>query len=73
MLLKCITEKTGYWLTKGKVYYIKIEFLTFPKNTSRYSISNDKGFEHLIYPEEIKNFFQDVNENRDNILEQLGI
>ena len=67
-LFKCINNNPGYWLTPGKIYMIKLNF-----GSSKHLIVNDKGREHYIFEDELKESFIDIRIVRENQLTKLGI
>ena len=65
MKYKCI-KNPEYHLTPGKIYFVKC--FTVGRT---YLITNDIGYKHFIFAEELYNNFVDIQEVREQKLRQL--
>lgn len=63
---RCLTNKTGYHLTIGKIYLIK-DYTTDKTNL----IINDKGVEHFLFDDEMEDNFIDIEQEREDKLNKL--
>ena len=55
-VFKCVAKETGYHLTQGKNYH---------------NIINDKGVQHYIWDDDLEKFFIDLEQVRQDKLEEL--
>ena len=64
-LYRCISNKSGYWLTLHKIYQVDEE--------DRILITNDRGNQHFISKAELGANFINLQDERNDKLNQLGI
>jgi len=71
-VFKCTTKETGYFITQGINYTIKLNVdksSTFDHNY--HNIVNDKGVSHYIGDDDLKKFFIDLEQLRHDKLQEL--
>jgi hypothetical protein len=81
---RCLTNNPGYHLTIGKIYLVEKYVKSYkggpdlgPSSFAytdkiKHLITNDKGFEHFIFDDELENFI-DIQKEREEKLNELGI
>ena len=70
---KCLSNNPGYHLTKGKIYLVEKYVQSYRADRITHLITNDKGIEHFIFDDELEENFIDIEQEREDKLNQLGI
>lgn len=71
-VFKCIAKETGYHLTQGKNYEVDLNVLVRAHTSRNYhNIINDKGVQHYIWDDDLEKFFIDLEQVRQDKLEEL--
>lgn len=71
-MFKCI-DKGSYHLTPGKNYLISLNIGKSSLGMHHTLYCNDIGKQHLVFEDELNNLFIDIEEYRENKLNELGI
>ena len=67
--MKCI-RKSHYHLTPGRIYEVDYDITDNEYNDIAFILTNDKGYEHYIYKDEL-DIFIDINTHREKIISKL--
>lgn len=81
-VFKCVAKETGYHLTQGKNYEVDLNVLpeislsndgrAIDGSSNNYhNIINDKGVQHYIWDDDLEKFFIDLEQVRQDKLEEL--
>lgn len=74
-IFKCVAKETGYHLTQGKNYEVDLNVLpeiSIDGSSNNYhNIINDKGVQHYIWDDDLEKFFIDLEQVRQDKLEEL--
>lgn len=84
-VFKCFAKETGYHFTQGKNYEVDLNVLVRaqvgpqqnpqkllpPPGKKYHNIINDKGIQHYIWDDDLEKFFIDLEQVRQDKLEEL--